>query len=80
MSDQRLLAADVQAVEMVPLPLDPADVEKGSPEAGYLALAEVTGAEVGIWELSEGVVRDTEVEEPATTARGPGSAPATTPT
>ena len=51
-----------------PLPLDheplPAEeVVDGSPTAAVLTLDTVGGAEVGLWEMTEGTARDTEVDE-----------------
>jgi uncharacterized cupin superfamily protein len=42
----------------------PADqVESGSPETGILELADFAGMSMGIWEHTEGVSTDTEVDE-----------------
>lgn len=59
----RLLQDDVRSAPLDELPLDPADVLDGAPRAGLLPLAEVGGAEVGLWTLSEGTVRDVEADE-----------------
>lgn len=48
------------------LPLDhetAGQVVEGTPTTATHVLGEINGTEVGIWELTEGVVRDTEVEE-----------------
>lgn len=39
------------------------EVVSGSPRQGIAELGEVGGCEVGIWELRDGVVTDTEVDE-----------------
>ena len=38
-------------------------VDAGSPTTGYLALGEVGGAELGVWEMTVGAMRDVEVDE-----------------
>ncbi len=45
------------------MPLEPNDQLEGQPRAGLRPLAELGGTEIGIWELSAGVVRDIEVDE-----------------
>ena len=59
----RLLSPDVLAepLDHVALPSD--DVVAGSPTAAVLTLDTLGGAEVGLWEMSEGTARDTEVDE-----------------
>ncbi|NMO03057.1 cupin domain-containing protein [Gordonia sp. TBRC 11910] len=44
-------------------PVDPAQVVTGSPTTGFRALAAVAGAEVGVWEITPGVMTDVEVDE-----------------
>ncbi|MCS5714673.1 cupin domain-containing protein [Herbiconiux sp. CPCC 205716] len=56
-------AIDASALELEALPLDPGDVEQGSPRAAIAELLGTPSLAVGVWELSEGVVRDTEVDE-----------------
>lgn len=49
---------------IVSLSAVPADeVEAGTPRQGVLELGELGGTEVGIWELRDGEVTDTEVDE-----------------
>ncbi|HEX5535520.1 MAG TPA: cupin domain-containing protein [Actinomycetales bacterium] len=43
------------------LPAD--DVRVGSPRAGSVQLGVMAGAEVGVWEMTAGVARDTEEDE-----------------
>lgn len=40
-----------------------ADVVSGAPRQGVAELGAIGGAEVGVWELRDGVVTDTEVDE-----------------
>lgn len=69
----RALARDVHSVELPQDDLDPADVLAGSPRTGSLALDQVGDIEVGIWELSEGTVRDTEEDEVFVVLAGDGT-------
>ncbi len=59
----RLLSRDVagEAVTHEALPAD--EVIEGRPTVGANALGTVAGAEIGIWEMSVGAARDTEVDE-----------------
>ena len=59
----RLLSPDVatHALEHEPLPAD--EVLEGAPTAAVSSLAEVAGIGVGLWEMSAGTARDTEVDE-----------------
>ena len=59
----RLLVDDARTVELEDLPLDVDDVVEGRPVAGLRELTRVAGAEVGLWSLSEGTVRDVEADE-----------------
>lgn len=54
---------DALAASLDELPLDHADVIAGDPTAGIAELDAFAGVAYGIWELTEGVVRDTEVDE-----------------
>lgn len=54
---------DASALHLDPLPLDPSDVDSGSPTASLGELLEVAGVGIGIWELTSGVVTDTETDE-----------------
>ena len=59
--DQRIVVTDVFTE---PLTREPASqVVNGDPQTGILDLCQVGETDVGIWELTEGTVRDTEVEE-----------------
>ena len=61
MSDEHVLAVDAFSLPLEPY--DAGEVVAGSPSAGLASLATVGRASVGLWELSEGTVRDTEVDE-----------------
>ena len=69
----RLLSPDVTtaAVQHEPLPAD--EVVDGSPTAAVVSHDAVGGAEVGLWEMSEGTARDTEVDEVFVVVSGRGS-------
>lgn len=59
--DQRIVIPDVFTE---PLTREPASqVVSGDPHTGILDLGRVGTTDVGIWELTEGIVRDTEVDE-----------------
>ncbi len=62
MSD-RLLSPDLLAHPLDHEPLPDDDVVAGSPTAAVAPLATVGTAEVGVWEMTEGAARDTEVDE-----------------
>jgi uncharacterized protein len=58
---ERVLAEDVTSLDLAHEPVEGA--VHGRPTAGTLSLGTVDGVEVGVWELTEGTVRDTEVNE-----------------
>lgn len=58
--NQPIAAADV-AVE--PVPIESRLVQSGAPSAGATALGELGGVEVGVWEMTTGTARDTEIDE-----------------
>ncbi|CUR60081.1 conserved hypothetical protein [metagenome] len=49
------------------------DVVQGRPTTGSTAVGSVAGAEVGIWEMTVGAARDTEVDEVFIVLSGRGS-------
>ncbi|WP_238173615.1 cupin domain-containing protein [Kribbella speibonae] len=51
------------ASEIPTAPLDPTKIVQGAPLAGFRLLAEVGGAEVGVWEMTPGIATDVEVDE-----------------
>lgn len=59
--NERTLSPDVFTEHLVREPAD--EVVEGSPLTAARTLGHVGDAEVGIWELTQGVVRDTEVDE-----------------
>lgn len=50
--------------------VDPEQVVDGDPHVGSVALTEVDDWEVGVWELTPGIVTDVEVEEVFIVLRG----------
>lgn len=69
----RLLCADAHhlAHEHERLPL--ADVDAGDPTAAVTTLGQVSGVDVGLWEMTVGTARDTEVDEVFVVLRGTGN-------
>lgn len=59
----RVLATDLLlgTLEHEPLPAD--EVDAGEPTTGFVELGTLGEVETGIWEMTEGVARDTEAEE-----------------
>lgn len=51
------------SVELDHEPLDDDQVVEGSPTTGVLALTEIDDWEVGVWEITPGIVTDVEVDE-----------------
>lgn len=51
------------AIELEHEPVDPEQVVEGSPTVGAAALTEIDEWEVGVWEITPGIVTDVEVEE-----------------
>ncbi|QNG38738.1 cupin domain-containing protein [Geodermatophilaceae bacterium NBWT11] len=69
----RLLSDDVGTHPLADLPLDPTSIVAGRPRAGLVELGTVGGATVGVWELGEGTVTDTETDEVFVVVAGRGS-------
>lgn len=69
----RVLDDDVAATALARGALPPDEVLAGTPTTGVLALDVVAGAEVGIWEMTAGTARDTEVDEVFIVIAGRGS-------
>ena len=59
----RLLCPDVTTASLDHDPLPREQVVDGSPTTAVVTLGSVGGAEVGVWEMTEGTARDTEVDE-----------------
>ena len=70
---QRLLSPDLLSFPLEHEPLPPDDVVSGAPTAGVATLAAVGGSEVGVWEMTEGTARDTEVDEVFVVLSGAGT-------
>jgi uncharacterized cupin superfamily protein len=64
---------DVLALPLDDLPLEESSVVAGSPAAGIATLHDDLGVEIGVWELTEGTVTDTEVDEVFVVVAGSGS-------
>ena len=57
-------ALDASAAELRAASLDPSSIRAGTPQIRELALAvQADGSELGIWEMTPGVVVDVEVDE-----------------
>jgi uncharacterized cupin superfamily protein len=69
----RLLSPDVTAHHLDLEPLAGSDVVSGAPRAGVATLAALGGTEVGLWEMSVGTARDTEVDELFVVLSGAGT-------
>jgi uncharacterized protein len=68
----RLLSPDVTTASLAHEPLPGEEVVDGSPTAAVLTLDTVGGVEVGLWEMSAGTARDTEVDEVFVVVSGAG--------
>ena len=69
----RLLSPDVTTAALEHEPLPPGEVVDGSPTSAVHTLGSMGGTEVGLWEMSEGTARDTEVDEVFVIVSGRGS-------
>ncbi|KHL18788.1 hypothetical protein CLV56_2222 [Mumia flava] len=69
----RVLSPDVRSHPLESDELDPSDVVAGAPATASAGLAELGGIEVGIWEITEGTVRDTEADEIFVVLSGSGT-------
>jgi uncharacterized cupin superfamily protein len=72
----RILGEHLLAAELGHEPLAGDEVVSGAPSAAVLSLGSLSAAdavEVGIWEMSEGVARDTEVDEIFVVLSGEGA-------
>lgn len=59
----RLLVRDAFAARLKHEPVDAADVLGGRPTSGTLPLSDDAGVELGVWEITSGVVNDIETDE-----------------
>ncbi len=58
-----ILIDDARTAILDQVELDPADVVGGSPRTSITPLLTTDGLEIGIWEITSGIVVDTEVDE-----------------
>ena len=68
----RLLSPDVTTAALDHVPLPGEEVVEGSPTAAVLTLGGLGNVEVGVWEMTEGTARDTEVDEVFVVVAGRG--------
>lgn len=66
-------AHDALTIDLEDLPLAEEDVRDGSPTAAAVRLHETLGVEIGVWELTEGTVVDTESDEVFVVVEGAGT-------
>lgn len=62
----RLIAGAVTDAAALPLEHEPVPADQvvaGAPTTGYAPLDEPAGGELGVWEMTPGAMRDTEVDE-----------------
>ncbi len=59
----RLLVQDASAALLEHRPVDATDVLGGRPTTGTLPLTDDRGVELGVWEITSGVVTDVEADE-----------------
>ena len=64
---------DALHLDLDDLPLAADSILAGSPRARVATAAEFHGAEIGVWELTEGTVTDTEADEVFVVLSGTGS-------
>ena len=69
----RVLADDAFGVRLEHEGLPADEVVAGHPTAATLPLGEVAGAQVGLWEITAGTARDTEVDEVFVVLSGEGT-------
>jgi uncharacterized cupin superfamily protein len=69
----RILADDVLTAELQADGPEPGDVVAGSPRASSRALDRIGETEVGVWQLTEGTVTDTEADEVFVVVAGRGT-------
>ena len=69
----RLLSPDLMGHPLDHEPLPPADVVSGHPTAAVATLGRLGGLEVGVWEMTEGTARDTELDEVFVVLAGAGT-------
>ncbi len=71
-TDQRALSTDVLTEPLTADELSPFDVVDGPPRVASADLEEASGVSIGVWEITPGVVTDTEVDEVFLVVAGSG--------
>ncbi|WP_300681562.1 cupin domain-containing protein [Nocardioides sp.] len=66
-------AINALTVDLNDLPLEPGSVVSGTPRAGLVTSGALGEVEVGVWELTEGTVTDTEADELFVVLSGTGT-------
>lgn len=56
-------AVEAAQVPLAPLDDDPSSVVSGSPSTAMASLAEYSGVEIGLWQMTPGVMTDVEADE-----------------
>jgi uncharacterized protein len=69
---ERLIAPDLTTLPLVHEPLPADEVVEGAPTAAVRTLAALGDVELGVWEMSAGTARDTEVDEVFVVLTGAG--------
>ena len=64
---------DIASAELEPYDLEPDDVLDGDPRTAEVGFTTVGGAEIGIWEITPGTVKDVEKHEAFVVLSGEGS-------
>ncbi|MEY4533136.1 MAG: hypothetical protein RI926_905 [Actinomycetota bacterium] len=64
---------DASSADILMEPAPAGQVLSGMPETGYIELGIWSGQEVGVWEMSPGIMSDVEVDEVCVILRGTGS-------
>ncbi|VXB14755.1 cupin domain-containing protein [Aeromicrobium sp. 9AM] len=63
LAETALLTADAAGIRLDHSAVPGSDVAGGTPTTGFTDLGAVEGVTVGIWEITPGIVTDTEAEE-----------------
>jgi uncharacterized cupin superfamily protein len=69
----RMLSPDVLAHALTPEPPEADDVVRGPVEIGSAELADLGSVSVGLWQITEGQVRDVEADEVFVVLQGRGT-------
>lgn len=71
--ERRVLTADALTAALQVDALDPSDVVAGSPTISSAELGSLGGLEIGLWEITDGTVTDTEADEVFVVLTGRGT-------